>query len=83
MKQRRPDNCPICGNSKLLYKDTFWNCKECDYQFVLKDPNFSERYYQEDIGLLAQNILEGKDSKPRLRKYATFALEKYKVWKVD
>ena len=72
----RPTECTLCGNRNIHFEDSFWVCDRCEYQFALKDASFSESYYQKDIGLLAQNILEEKGESTKLRKYAYIALEK-------
>ncbi|MBI5045167.1 MAG: class I SAM-dependent methyltransferase [Candidatus Levybacteria bacterium] len=74
MKLNKRKDCPICGNLKVFYLDKFWRCSKCLYQFAdPQDKSFTKSYYQEDIGLLVQNVLEGKNPKAYLRKYATLA----------
>lgn len=76
MKLKQKKDCPICGNSKTFYLDKFWRCPRCLYQFAdPQDKSFTKSYYQEDIGLLVQNVLEEKDKKVHLRKYATLAMK--------
>lgn len=71
-KQKKMPICPACASKKIILKDKFFACKKCQYQYApaVKDDVYDD-YYQNDIGLEVQNILE---EKPHLRKYALFAL---------
>lgn len=75
MSRKKTHSCPICGNHKTFFRDSFWRCNKCFYQFSGPQKNeFTKKYYQEDIGLLVQNVLEKNDKDANLRKYATLAL---------
>lgn len=69
---KKNQSCPACNDTQLYYEDKFWNCKNCNYLFADKlSAESLNSYYQKDIGLRVQNILEDHQSK--LRKYAELA----------